>query len=194
MSKKENPQTDPLYAAMWRLAYAGRSFQHVMSICDYVTQTPIPDSSPVFYPAMTAAYALYARPFKKNRVIGKLSIKIVPEQFVRLHEQIIAMRDQLLVHSDADPSVSLDGLPGNSVRLYRSGHRLDVGAYEMKPRETHVPEIHDLAAALHERTLGGLKHLMATHASKLPATDGMFEVDLKLQQFVPVVGPAPLST
>lgn len=185
MTPKMQNQVSPC-THLWRLAYARRSFEHVVSICDHLTQTGMDEASPLFYPMTVAAFALYTRPFKRNRVIGRISDQIVPREFLPLHEEIIQMRDQILVHSDADPSVSLGGFPGTSVRLSIGGER-DIGVFEMRPRTARMLKIRELAAALVERSTKAIAVLMQDPASQLPTVDGEFEVDLKQQKFVPVM-------
>ena len=110
----------------------------------------------------------------------------MPKQFVELHEQIIAMRDQILVHSDADPSISLGGLAGNNVRIFIGDGRFDVAAYEMKPRGSRIAEIRQLAAALNQSTHAELTKLINDHTSELPSVEGEFAIDLKEQKFIAV--------
>src|ERR1700692_3782014 len=67
-------------------------------------------STPGYYAMPAGIVTLYGRPFSKNELIGKLSHKLIPQEFEVLHVTLIDLRNKAFAHTDA--SDLLAGLEG----------------------------------------------------------------------------------
>ena len=74
-----------------------------------------------YYPLVTAISVLYSRPFLDSKGIGRLSKKLVPDEFLDLHSQLILLRNKAIAHTDTRDAL-YKGLPANSVRLLVRNH------------------------------------------------------------------------
>src|SRR5262249_29964780 len=138
----------------------------------------------IYYPLVTAISVLYARPFKHSKGIEKLTLQFVPKQFLRLHRQLVLVRDQTSAHSDASKDAArFKGLPANDVRLFvrNGGTQIAIGMNQLKFKTTAILEIRDLASALAKRMLQYIRNIVSEHPDDIP--DGEYQIDLTTGTF-----------
>lgn len=171
---------------MWLFAQAQASFENVRQICDQIIDKPIPKESPLYLPLVVSMYVLYARLFSKSKGIARLSEKLVPKKFRDLHRQMISMRNEVIAHSDAKPSIELNGLLANNVRAFVSPDRFDLGVYVIKPEPDHVKESRQLAIELSEIMVRKISDLHDKHRPQIPSSPGEYTLNVESGSFDPV--------
>jgi hypothetical protein len=149
-------------------------------------QTPISVELPIYYPLVAAIYTLYARPFSRSKIIGRWTKQVVPKKHLDLHEQMMLMRNQLIAHSDAETLLSVSDMSGNHVRIRRSGDRLEIANFQVKPELSVITRIRDLANALLSKIDAQLDSLWNERNREFPDIVGEYLVDPKLDRFAPV--------
>ena len=77
-------------------------FKHAENACAFLLGHGIGenDDDPVYYPLVAAIYVLYARPFTRANLVGRLTEYFVPEEFRELHAVMLDHRDQVYAHAD----------------------------------------------------------------------------------------------
>src|SRR4051794_10180110 len=90
---------------LWKLAYATRSIQHVLSACDfYLEHLKHEQHHPMAYSVMCAICVIYARPFTDNSGVGMISSKFgryTEPRLQRTHDILLRSRMQFYAHSDS---------------------------------------------------------------------------------------------
>jgi hypothetical protein len=177
---------EPFLNALWKLAYARRSFEEVQAACDYLSAQKLSPEDAGYNPLVVAIHVIYARPFKHSRGgIKQLSADLVPEKFRDVHRQMILVRDQVVAHLDANAS-KLGDLPANHVRIVVTpAGAVNLRTNEVTARKISISQIRGLAAALGEE----ITRLMAELARSvgpqtIPRKPGEYLIDLVGQQFV----------
>jgi hypothetical protein len=102
MTKEEEFQVKKSLSAV---VYASGAFKLCKETCDHFLQHIADDSHPLVHTFASSACVTYARPFGRNKLLGKL-----PESFVMLrdpalqetHDVTLFARDKLYGHTDAD--------------------------------------------------------------------------------------------
>jgi hypothetical protein len=181
-SRKHPPQ--PYEKRLWKAGYAWVSFQTVVDACDYILTEHIQSEAKIYYPLVTAISVLYARPFKRSKGIESLTLQFVPKKFLRLHRQLLLVRDQTSAHSDASKDAArFKGLPANDVRLFvrNRGSQVALGMNQVKFKTTAILEIRDLANALAKRMLEYIRDVANRYPDDIP--DGEYRIDLTTGTF-----------
>jgi hypothetical protein len=152
-------------------------------ICDYILSEKIPFNARIYYPLITAISVLYARPFKRSKGIRRLTEQFVPRKFLKLHKQLILVRDQTTAHVDAQGTI-YQGLAANSVRLFvrNSGRQVALGMNQVKFNAFAISQIRELAGALVERMLKYIQKVASEYPNDVP-NDGEYLIDLKTGAF-----------
>ena len=146
------------------MGYARESFKRVRDTCDYIAAEKLHRYSPAYVPLCVALVVMYARPFKRSRVIGMIPEEMIPNEHRFLHDQLLTMRDQVAAHTDADAvRHGVGGFPANNVRviIQDDGVR-SLGIYELKfaPRpfrrfdslqNVWLPKLHIMSIAFGRR-------------------------------------------
>jgi hypothetical protein len=176
-SRKQPPE--PPHNRLWKAGYAWSAFQNVVDTCAYILTENIQPEAKIYYPLCVAITVLYSRPFKRSKGIEKLTVQVVPKKFLRLHRQLILVRDQTSAHSDASKDAALfQGRPANSVQLFvrNHGRRVAPGMNQLKFKTTAISEIRDLASTLSNRMLEHIRKVASQYPNDIP--DGDYEIDL----------------
>jgi hypothetical protein len=182
MTSRKHPP-EPHENRLWKAGYAWSSFQYVADVCDYILSEKIPLNARIYYPLVTAISVLYARPFKRSKGIGKLTEQFVPRKFLKLHKQLILVRDQTTAHVDARGPI-YQGIAANSVRLFvrNSGRQVALGMNQVKFNAFAISQIRELAGALVERMLKYIQKVASEYPNDVP-NDGEYLIDLKTGTF-----------
>ncbi len=138
--------------SLWKMFYAGQSFEHARAAAEYVLQNNIADDNPVFYPLMTAIYVLYGKPFRKSRVVGSLGEELIPPEYQELHRDLLKHRDKILAHSDASEFDWFDVGQANQVRLVRRPTDKSLICSQLQANPSLLPHIISLCLELQEKT------------------------------------------
>lgn len=101
---------------LWKMFYAGQSFEHARAAAEYVLKENISADDSMLYPLMTAVYVLYGKPFKKSYGVGCLGEELIPVEYQELHRDLMKHRDKILAHSDASGFDWLDVGQANQVQ------------------------------------------------------------------------------
>jgi hypothetical protein len=176
-SRKHSPE--PHENRLWKAGYAWSSFQGVMDVCDYILKEGIQPAANIYYPLYATITMLYARPFKHSKGIESLTMQFVPRKFLKLHKQLILVRDQTSAHSDASKNTArFKGLPANDVRLFvrNGGNEVALGMNQVTFKTTAILEIRDLASALAKRMLEYIRNVASQYPDDIP--DGEYRIDL----------------
>jgi hypothetical protein len=173
-SRNQPPQ--PYHNRLWKAGYAWSSFQTVVDVCDYILTQHIQPEAKIYYPLVTAIGVLYARPFKRSKGIESLTLQFVPKKFLRLHRQLILVRDQTSAHVDAKGAL-FQGRPANNVQLFvrNRGSQVALGMNQVKFKTTAILEIRDLASALAKRILEYIRNVASQYPDDIP--DGEYRID-----------------
>lgn len=114
----------------WLMAYAMDGFRNVISACEFLLDANFDPTCPMHRHLATAILTMYGRPFHNNYGVGRLDIRLVPDKYKSLHEQLIYERDKIHAHADAKGVQSRIG-NANQVRLLRTkrGFKWVVSSY-----------------------------------------------------------------
>lgn len=172
----------PYHNRLWKAGHAWSSFLNVMDVCDYILTEHIEPEAKIYYPLVTAISVLYARPFKQSRGIESLTVQFVPKKFLRLHRQLILVRDQTSAHVDAKGAL-FQGRPANNVQLFvrNRGSQVALGMNQVKFKTTAILQIRDLASTLAKRMLEYIRKVVSQYPADIP--DGEYEIELTTGTF-----------
>ncbi len=120
----------------WLLCYAYTSMEKAIKCCQMIQIMCPNNSHPLFEPLILAIHAYYARPFKPNNVVGKLSKEMVPDGLVGIHDCLIHFRDGVFCHTDA----------GNSSAANRPMHDLVYSQHQSISEFSTSNPLPDIAA------------------------------------------------
>jgi hypothetical protein len=111
------------FQRLWLMHHAQPAFAYVFYASNYIIKNKLKYGDELFYPLFTSIIVNYSRPFKKSRIVGKLVDELVPIESIKLHGQLIAMRDTLIAHVDGDAPRDKWGSV-NEVRYIRTKSRI----------------------------------------------------------------------
>lgn len=184
---KLQPNVEPFLNRLWQLTYARYSFRQVVAVCDFLLAQHAPEDDALYYPLMVAIHVVYARPFKHSRGgIKTLTEDVVPPELLRIHRQMIIVRDQVLAHQDANPS-NLKGLPANHVRLIvRAPGVVNLGGSEITAAPAAILQFRELANSMDSQMTSSLAELAKEPgaAQILPTGCGQYFIDLERHELI----------
>lgn len=70
--------------------------------CSQIVEICDSSRHPLMLPLAVSAHVFYARPFEKNRGVGKFPAEVVPEKIRPIHNGIMTFRDKVFAHTDGD--------------------------------------------------------------------------------------------
>jgi hypothetical protein len=155
-----------LKKTLWKLAYASRAIDQVLTTCDFYLEHIRDDRHPMFIPLMCSICVTYCRPFTNNSGIGSISQK----KFARYSDpdlqkaHDVLWRSRMHFHAHADTTVRVKDLAFGTSRLQEvrvavtrkkgpDGDQLSFGLIypEMRVRAIVVPHIRNLCLELAKR-------------------------------------------
>ena len=165
---------------LWKIFYAGQSFEHSRVAAEYVLQKNITEGEPIFYPLMAAVYVLYGKPFKKSRGVGcPLGEDIIPPGYLELHRDLLKHRDKILAHSDANEFEWFDVGQANQVRLVvRSPTDKSLICSQLQANRPLLPHIISLCLELQEKTETRKMELFKQYEKFAPAEVGEYVLNV----------------
>ena len=136
---------------LWKLFYAQECFKQAERACSFIIDNHLDYDHSRYYSLVTGVCVLYAKPFSNNKLVGKLSTKLVPHDSRELHQNIIDQRNQLYAHMDGDAFGSGSCEPANQVRLVvsQTEARLIATLFLLQP--TLLPNVLELCQALQKK-------------------------------------------
>lgn len=161
---------------LWAWRYAQRSFEHCRHCCDYVLREKMDDSHPLYYSMTLAAHVNYARPFKLSHGLKKLPKLILPVEKKSMHDQIIAARDKLYAHVDANESVTWDESPAVDVRVCFEAGGISIKCLEVTTKPAGFEMIADLSRKLEGKCLYHIGKIVKRYRKSFPAGRGEYTV------------------
>jgi hypothetical protein len=109
--------------SLWRMEFGFHTFEAVRVGIDHFLERKLHSDEPEYYPMLVGLICLYARPFTNNRPVGPLPDDIIPEEYLKLHRDIITLRNQLFAHGDASVMTRPDDYQNELVFVNsRQGH------------------------------------------------------------------------
>jgi hypothetical protein len=164
----------------WRWVYARHCFHQVVRFCKASAQG---SQGPVMNAALTCAILVtYARPFTKwNGIAFVLGREIIPLEFQKLHEALVAMRHKHLAHFDAKDFASDDPTYGN-INQIRVQYK--EGTYKPMPlfMEEVPPDVLDdtlrLATVLTDKADYYLAEFGENHLREQEVPDGEYVLNV----------------
>jgi hypothetical protein len=99
-------RTKELRKELWKQAYAENCFNYVIFYCKHIKENNLKDLNPLYYSLSTSICINYSKPFLNNWGVGKNKSLIIPEEYVKTHKTLIALRDKSLAHIDSNSSIT----------------------------------------------------------------------------------------
>ena len=179
MQGKMQPQEFEDARLLWKMFYAGQSFEHSRAAAEYVLQKKIAEDDPIFYPLMTAVYVLYGKPFRKSRGVGcPLGEELIPPDYLELHRDLLKHRDKILAHSDANEFEWFDVGQANQVRLVRRLTDKSLKCSQLQANPSLLPHIISLCLELQEKTEIRKTELFKQYEKFVPAEVGEYVLNI----------------
>jgi hypothetical protein len=165
---------------LWKMFYAGQSFEHARAAAEYVLQKNIAEDDSIFYPLMASVYVLYGKPFKMSRGVGSpLGEGIIPHSYLELHRDLLKHRDKIMAHSDANKIEWFDVGQANQVRLVvRSPTDKSLICSQLQANRSLLPHIISLCLELQEKTETHKMKLFKQYEKFAPAEVGEYVLNI----------------
>jgi len=165
---------------LWKMFYAGQSFEHSRVAAKYVLQKNIIEDEPIFYPLMAAVYVLYGKPFKKSCGVGcPIGEDIIPQDYLELHRDLLKHRDKILAHSDANKFELFDVGQANQVRLVvRSPTDKSLICSQLQANRPLLPHIISLCLELQEKVESSKIELFKRYEKYAPNAVGEYILNI----------------
>ena len=170
----------------WQLFYAKKSFEHVITACQFIIDEHLDNEHPLYYPLVTAMHVCYSKPFKVSHGAGQLSEKIVPPEHAQVHRTLIHMRDKMFAHTDTNAIALDDTEAAHEVRFVVAD-----GSFQMKSSDvTPLPLVCEQAVDLCRALIKKAEYYQIKFAKKymkcFPRMEGEYRlnVDPKVDAFV----------
>jgi hypothetical protein len=164
---------------LWKMFYAGQSFEHARAAAEYVLKENISADDAMLYPLMTAVYVLYGKPFKKSNVVGCLGEELIPLEYQELHRDLLKHRDKILAHSDAKGFEWLDVGQANQVRLVRRPTDKSLVCSQLQANPARLPDIISLCLELQEQVEIKKRELFKRYEKYVPAEVGEYTLNIQ---------------
>lgn len=161
---------------LWAWRYAQRSFEHCWHCCDFVLKERMDSDHPLYYSLTLAVHVNYSRPFKNSHGLAKLPELILPANKRELHKQIVAARDKLYTHVDADGDVTWDSEPAVDVRISFEPRGVVTKCLEVTTMPAGFLEIGNLAATLEEKCVYHMRKIVKRYRKSFPKGLGEFSI------------------
>jgi hypothetical protein len=164
-----------LKRTLWKLAYARRAVQLVLTTCACYELYKVDDEHPMHTPLVCSICVTYARSFTDNDGVGMISAKFARHADPRLqqtHDLLVAGRNSFYAHQDAtltaeSPSGERKPLQQVVINISRVpepqgyyGLSLGLALPEMRLRGIVIPDIRDLCQDLDRRLLAEVQSTM----------------------------------
>ena len=159
--------------------YAGECFRQAKGAAQHILDAKLERDSPTFYPLITAVHVLYAKPFTKADVVGKLGDEIIPPEHRELHGLLLEHRHQIYAHRDGDGFSVADYGPANQVRAIRLPQKIRLMATDFHARFPTMPPIIDLCQALEKKTGYHVDKLWTRHVKSIPNKVGEYMLNVQ---------------
>jgi hypothetical protein len=137
----------------YQMEFAHYSFEAVRDAIPRILEGKWDERAPEHYLTLVGLICVYARPFTRTDV-GKLSEEFVPEEpeeFRKLHGDIMTLRHQLFAHGDASLTVGKDDYPNEAV-IENDGQKIAIAVSRASVKPIVVERMLPLAEALIEKT------------------------------------------
>jgi hypothetical protein len=166
---------------LWKMFYAGQSFEHARAAAEYVLKENISADNAIFYPLMTAVYVLYGKPFRKSHGVGCLDEKLIPLKYQELHQDLMKHRDKILAHSDASGFEWFDVGQANQVRLVvrSSTDKSFLVCGQLQANPALLPHIISLCLELQELVESKKRELFKRYEKYVPAGVGEYILNIE---------------
>jgi hypothetical protein len=164
--------------SLWKFSYAHDCFRQAASACSHILDSNLETEHPLYYPLLTSVYILYGKPFKRAKVVGKLSDKIIPSEQKTLHETLLDHRDKFYAHTDAKSLKLSDFGETNQVRFLVLSHEIRLFATQFRTRPPFLPEVIELCHALQTKVNYHIAKLQKRHAKKIPQAVGEYAINI----------------
>src|SRR6266478_563599 len=102
----------------YKMEFANFSFEAVRDTLLKILEGKLTEHLPEYYAMSVGIICIYARPFTNNFPVGELSDEIVPQEFKKLHKDIMKMRHTLFAHAQASLTAGKDDYPNEVVIEY----------------------------------------------------------------------------
>lgn len=120
-------------------------------------------------------FTTYARPFTNNDDMGRITDNGVPPKLRKMHEMVIAARNQLYGHTNPLEKAD-DGGVMNQILFIKSAGRISISVTKPRPDPELIPDLKALTSAviadLHSRTREGV---IAAKEKLRDQPDGRYE-------------------
>jgi len=173
---------------LWAWRYAQRAFEHCRHCCEHIIREKMDDTHPLYYSLTLAAYVNYARPFKRSNGLKRLPELIVPNAMKGAHDEILAARDKIYAHIDADGFNPWAGKVDVEVRVGLQPGGYNLGCLEVTPQVVGLRIVSALATKLEEKCKYHCLKVLRRHRKSIPADrrDYSICVDAAGPDLVPV--------
>jgi hypothetical protein len=184
--------------ALYRLAIARSDIKAAAEIAAYAEKY-VPDMNELWIPLQDALVSAYARPFTSNRPHGPLAnawAKFSDPRHQELHRELIALRNELVAHSDASRRTVVvfpPNVPFLDGREPLARVTLAIGQTRRSPDFfKSVRELcDDLLGRLHAATEEQLQHLFGDTNRTRPF-DLLTGEDREMRTDLPIISETPL--
>jgi hypothetical protein len=164
---------------LWKMFYAGQSFEHARAAAEYVLKENISADNAILYPLMTAVYVLYGKPFKKSYGVGCLGEELIPVGYQELHRDLLKHRDKVLAHSDTSGFEWFDVGQANQVRLVRRPTDKSLICSQLQANPALLPHIISLCLELQEQVEIKKRELFKRYEKYVPAEVGEYVLNIE---------------
>ncbi len=92
-------------ARLWVTVYGRAAFEKAEATCQQLLDICPDNRHPLFAPLAVAIHVYYSRPFCRIRGVPRSALfrkEDVPEELFGMHEFLVAIRDKMVAHTDAD--------------------------------------------------------------------------------------------
>jgi hypothetical protein len=139
-------------ARLWyKMEVANYSFELVRNVLRSIREGNHSERSPEYYMIMVGLICIYARPFTYNEPVGKLSDEIVPEEFKKLHDDILEKRHTIFAHAEVSVLIGEEDYP-NEVVIESDGKNPSISVGRVAVTPDGLERMSPLVEALIEKT------------------------------------------
>ena len=161
----------------WLLAYAHTSFEKSLDACRLLVAQVASTDDDLYLPLAVAVHALYGRPFKSQRGVGKLPNDYIPDDWQGVHQALITFRDQLLLHTDAS-TIKQAGRPLHDVVYHNIESERLFSTSDPRPRLDHYRFVSGYLPRLIQRVRRDLERIHERFGDCMPRSEGHYLLNL----------------
>jgi len=162
----------------WLKAYACISFKKSLESCNLLLKTVDSTLHELYLPLSIAIHALYGRPFKFQRGVGKLPNEYVPDKYKGIHKALITFRDKVFIHSDADDTEEI-GRPFHDIVYHIKHNHNFFTTSDPRPDLDHYKHISEYLPVIIYKVETEIEQNKDKYFSLIPNTKGdyLFNID-----------------